>query len=433
MSTVKMNFDQILGAVKPMHSVNNGPVGSRVRKGMSNFYAFREAGIPYARTHDASFCTSYGGEHTVDVHRIYKNFDADETDPASYDFEVTDMYMEDILSVGTKPFFRLGASIEHGKKVGTYPPKDFHKWARICEHIIWHYTEELKMDIEYWEIWNEPDCTNPDGSNPCWQGTLQQFCDFFVVVYSHLKEKFPHLKIGGPAFCSVSRPEEKAPFFEALLKNDLALDFFSFHAYSKTPKQLGEKIDKARNLLTAYGMDDTELILNEWNYIKGWIGDDWIYTIRSEKGLKGASFVAGCMCIGQAKRLDNLMYYDARPCPMNGMFDTTFYTPLKGYYPFKMFNTLYQLGSIAQCQSDDDTVYAAAATDGEKCAVMVTYFEDEDEAPVKSVTLDLGKPGMAAIYLLDENHDMAQLAKVKTNGSMTLDMTLFATYLVVLE
>ena len=178
MSAITVNFDQILGTVKPMHSVNNGPVGSKVRLGMSNYNYFREAGIPYARTHDASFCTAYGGEHTVDVHRIFKNFDADENDPASYDFEVTDMYMEDILSVGTKPFFRLGASIEHGKKVGTYPPKDFHKWARICEHIIRHYTEALKMYIEYWEIWNEPDCTNRDGSNPCWQGTFDSFANF---------------------------------------------------------------------------------------------------------------------------------------------------------------------------------------------------------------------------------------------------------------
>ena len=64
---------------------------------------------------------------------------------------------------------------------------------------------------------------------------------------------------------------------------------------------------------------------------------------------------------------------------------------------------------------------------------MITYFEDEDEAPVKSVTVDLGRPGTAAIYLLDGEHDMAPLAKVKTNGRMTLDMTLFATYLITLE
>ena len=74
---------------------------------------------------------------------------------------------------GTKVFFRLGQTIEHGpKKYGALPPKDFAKWARICEHVIRHYNEGWGVDKEwttlnvawsnqfnivYWEIWNEPD------------------------------------------------------------------------------------------------------------------------------------------------------------------------------------------------------------------------------------------------------------------------------------
>ncbi len=46
------------------------------------------------------------------------------------------------LDAGTKTFFRLGQTIEHQiKKHGTIPPRDFKKWAVICEHIIRHYTE----------------------------------------------------------------------------------------------------------------------------------------------------------------------------------------------------------------------------------------------------------------------------------------------------
>ena len=68
---------------------------------------------------------------------------------------------------GTKPFYRLGQSIEHQtKKYGIYPPKDFKKWAKICEHIIRHYNEGwangYRMGIEYWEIWNEADLDQPD-------------------------------------------------------------------------------------------------------------------------------------------------------------------------------------------------------------------------------------------------------------------------------
>ena len=240
------------GPIKPMNAVNNGPAGSKVR-GTGNADAYAALEIPYARNHDASFYSPYGGEHIVDVHRIFKNFDADESDPASYVFGPTDNYVSETFAVGTKVFYRLGASIEHGYKQGTYPPADFHKWARICEHIIRHYTEGwadgFSYDIEYWEIWNEPECRNYDGSNPCWQGTDEQFIDFYEIAAKYLKSKFPHLKIGGPAFCSsqMDNPTRRM-FFEAVKERGIPLDFYSFHGYLKEPgkvKNLSEYAVKA--------------------------------------------------------------------------------------------------------------------------------------------------------------------------------------------
>ena len=81
MKEVKVNFGEYTGKIKPMHAVNNGPVGNRfnANKGSSNIPAYKAAGIPYARNHDAAHFNTYGGEHTVDVHAIFKNFDADES------------------------------------------------------------------------------------------------------------------------------------------------------------------------------------------------------------------------------------------------------------------------------------------------------------------------------------------------------------------
>lgn len=92
MHTLSVNFNETTGAVKPMHATNNGPrkgvgFGGRATNG---FQLWAEAGIPYVRTHDSSFCAIYGGEHTVDVHAVFPNFDADVNDPASYDFAITD-------------------------------------------------------------------------------------------------------------------------------------------------------------------------------------------------------------------------------------------------------------------------------------------------------------------------------------------------------
>lgn len=443
MSNVKVDFAKDLGKVKIMHSVNNGPAGSKLRGGFSNFKYFEEAQIPYARNHDASFYNGYGGEYTVDVHRIFRDFDADENLPESYDFEMTDEYLKDIESVGTKTFYRLGSRIEHEKKVGTYPPKDFHKWARICEHIIRHYTEGwangFKMDIEYWEIWNEPDCRNHDDTNPCWQGTREQFVELFTITVKHLKTCFPNLKIGGPAFMHSHQDEFNDLIFTALKKENLTIDFFSFHGYVNEPYKYYESGEHAYELLKKYGCEGkTELILNEWNYIRGWRNDEWAYTIRAEKGLKGSSFIAGTMCTGQKSKLDHMMYYDARPCGMNGMFDTTYLTPLKGYYPFKMYSKLYNMKNSVLSESDDDGIYTVAAADELGGGLMVTYFVDDDTAPSKEIKIDFenfknADGANVEFYLLDENHDMELVRNEKIaneNFSAYLNMNLYTTYFI---
>ena len=442
MATITVDFGKNRGAVRPMHAVNNGPAGSAVR-GTSNAEAFRAAGIPYARLHDSAFCTAYGGEFSVDVHRIFRDFAADENDPASYIFGPTDEYLANIAAAGAEPFYRLGAAIEHGYKYGTYPPADFAKWARVCEHIIRHYTEGwadgYTYTITYWEIWNEPDCRNYDGSTPCWQGTEAQFIDFFVTAYVHLKTRFPHLKFGGPAFASISGTDFILRLLRAVKRAGFDLDFFSFHGYFRRPDEVGESIAAARRCLDAADMRGTETILNEWNYIRGWRKEDWIYSLRSEKGIKGAAFDAAVMCVGQNSDLSMLMYYDARPCGMNGLFDTDFLQPLKGYYAFKMFDRLYRLKNAAEAVTDGETVYACAAgtRTGEK-AVLISRFDDDDGAPPEDVTILVrGADGAhkATVYLLDGDNDMRPVRgeTLPAGGALTLTLKNFDTVLLTFE
>ena len=141
-TTLKLDSNKIIQSIKPMNAVNNGPSRPRSSQSRGNFESYSAAGFPYARTHDANLCFDYGAPHTVDITAIFPDFDADENDPMSYDFVLTDEYIKTILESGTKVFYRLGQSIEHSKKkYGVLPPKDFNKWARICEHIILHFNE----------------------------------------------------------------------------------------------------------------------------------------------------------------------------------------------------------------------------------------------------------------------------------------------------
>lgn len=439
MTTIHIDFNKQNGKIKPMNAVNNGPTAPGVRNSYSNFYTYKEARIPYARNHDASFFSGYGGEHTVDVHRIFKNFDADVNDPASYIFEPTDQYVKTTFDAGTKVFYRLGASIEHGYKYGTRVPKDYLKWAQICEHIIRHYTEGwdngFQYDMEYWEIWNEPECHNADGSNPCWQGTDQEFIDFFAVAVKYLKECFPDKKIGGPALASIWSPIRE-DVLDRVAADKLPIDFLSYHWYGCDLKNLVETIKFGKEALAKRGLDHVETILNEWNYIKGWQGDTWKYSLQTERSLKGASFITGAMCIGQGLPLDMLMYYDARPCGMNGMFEHETYRCLKGYYSISAFSDLAALGTYVDCGYSNDHVYYTAATDNAESALLYTYFDDEEKESEKAVSFDinaLSDNTTAEIYVIDANNDLELVSTqdfTTKNFTIKIDTKLFSTVLV---
>lgn len=412
MNGFQVDFSQLTGPIKPMHSVNNGPDHKfSADQRISNLETYRAAGIPFARTHDASFFPNYGGEHTVDVHMIFPDFDADENDPANYDFDLTDDYMQVIALAGAKPFYRLGSKIEHTrKKYGTIPPKDFAKWARICEHIIRHYNEGwangFEMGIEYWEIWNEPDL-DPDDSihKRCWGGTRKQFFEFYNIAARHLKGCFPHLMIGGPALAGDMQWAE-----EFLAQLEFAPDFFSWHIYARQPEEIAQKAAAVRQMLDRHGYTATQSILNEWNYVKGWEGDEWIYSLKTERGLKGAAFIAATMALCQNAPVDMLMYYDARPCAMNGLYEMGNSSRcLKGYYSVKMFGELYKIGTQAKTEAGGE-IYGCAAAGENGCAAMFTRYADADEAPAAWTRVSLSglaKGARVEWYITDGEGDMA--------------------------
>ena len=101
------------------------------------------------------------------------------------------------MEYGVKPYFRLGVTIENQCVIKAYrihPPKDYAKWARVCEHIIRHYNEGwadgFHFDIRYWEIWNEPENRDVPHMNQMWTGTAGQYYELYDVTAKHLKKCF---------------------------------------------------------------------------------------------------------------------------------------------------------------------------------------------------------------------------------------------------
>lgn len=422
MSTVKIDYSKEIGNVKVMHAVNNGPVIAGKDQTRGNEHSYRAARIPYARVHDAAFFAGYGGEHTIDVHAIFPNFDADVNDPNSYDFACTDHYISQIISVGTQPFYRLGSKIEHGvKKYGTIMPPDFQKWAEVCEHIIRHYNEGwadgFSYNIKYWEIWNEPDLDPDDAVNKrCWSGSWAEYIRFYTIASKHLKSCFPHLKIGGPASCGDEKFMEL--FLQEISKEEnVPLDFLSWHWYWTEPSDVSIKATRIRKLLKLYGYGNAESILNEWNYVRSW-SKEFVYSIKQIIGMKGAAFTSAVMCAMQNNPdVDMLMYYDARPTGFNGLWDMYTYEELKGYYAFYTFANLYDLGTQVENISDDENIYVVAAKNGEGVGAVVTYYTENDNENSKYVTIDVNGYDMskAKIYLTDEKSQYCPYIKACFN------------------
>jgi len=413
MKEITVNLSEKTGTIKPMHAVNNGPVFSlrEGNKSTGNLNAYKEAGIPYARNHDASIYYYYGGEHIVDITAIFPDFSKDPYDEDSYDFYLTDEYLKGIEMGGAKCFYRLGQKIEHWKKkYNVNPPENFEKWAIICEHIIRHYNygwaNGFEMGLEYWEIWNEPDGCLVDKA--CWAGTIQQYFELYDITSKHLKKKFPELKIGGPALAYNLEVAE-----EFLKQLTAPLDFFSWHIYSDSIEDIMKMGEEVQKLLDKYGYSEAENILDEWNYLykQSWVGEEWAKTLRDVRNMRGAAYNGAVMCRSQKSPIDMLMYYDARPTTFNGMFHPEISSVcLKGYYPFKAFNELYKLGDEVKSETVQN-FYTCAARKDDEAAIMVVRYADSDSPELelkerlKINMYDFGK-AIVEYYVLNEEHDL---------------------------
>ncbi len=403
MKNITVDLTRSEGTINIMHAVNNGPA---ITEAGGNHEWFAKAGIPYARNHDASFNWCYGGDHTVDISAVFPDFDADANEEASYDFAATDMYVASCHSAGTTMFYRLGTRIEHEPvKRHIYPPKDFQKWAVVCEHIIRHYTEGwangFRYDMPYWEIWNEPDYLDH-----CWIGDAPTFYRLYHTAASHLKRCFPHLKIGGPAFTDNNLDTWIDGFLVHTVQHNTPLDFLSFHRYDRKPEKFAELIRDMRALVEKHAVR-CELILNEWNYNTGWTAEDYRISTSRRRSIISAAFAAAVMSLGHRERVDMLMYYDARPSCWNGLFDDL-NRPTKVYWSFYFFNKLYRMGSCVASSCEGSDLYTVAAADGRgKYSCLIARYNDAAGAPAEAVRIRLeGLQGANRIstYLLDENH-----------------------------
>ncbi len=426
MHKLHVDFSKVLGPIKPMHGVGQPPLSGT---STTKFHYLSDAAIPYSRLHDVGGW--FGGNMFVDIPNIFRDFDADENDPASYDFAFTDILISGLVEHNCMPVYRLGVTIENFHKIKAYriyPPKDFAKWARICEHIIRHYNEGwadgFHYNIQYWEIWNEPDSSVIIEDNPMWKGTPEQFFDLYRITSLHLRKCFGDtIKIGGYGACGfyavfdaaadgavaegklsmpdsemqalINRRKGYVKFFDRFIRfvkeENLPFDFFTYHSYANAVDTMKMQVYVEAEL-SKLGLERTEIHLNEWNPNAS----------LNDRGTgKAAANIAAMMCAMQNTRMDMMCYYDARihTSVYAGLFSPMTTLPLPSYYALKAFGQLYRLGSQVEAACEGEGLYAVAAVGEGGRGILVTNLKED-------AFVETNLPAGMQAYLIDDAHLM---------------------------
>lgn len=418
---VAIDFGKTTGAVKPVNSVGQPPyLGLR---NASLLHYLTEAGVTYSRLHDVG--GSFAKNVFVDIPNIFRDFNADENDPDSYDFTFTDLLLKNLVKAGVEPYYRLGVSIENDSGIKAYrifPPSDYAKWAHICEHIILHYNygwaDGFHFGVSHWEIWNEPENYEDPLENQMWRGTFEQYMELYSVVAPYLKERFPELMIGGYAstgfkaitkdYKNTAKDKSRREYFLTCFHKFLAaaaeyhwpLDFFSFHSYSAVP-YLQDQIMYVRKTLDEYGFCNTQMSLNEWLPAPS---KDKLGTARQ------AAEIAAGMLIFQKGPVDDAELYDARITggTYGPLFQPETWLPRKAYWSLKMFGELKALGTSVEIPQMPDGIYVGAAADMKgRATLMISNLSG------KTWKNNLRWSGyeVESVALLDDNHNMTDVSK----------------------
>lgn len=151
-------------------------------------------------------------------------------------------------------------------------------------------------------------------------------------------------------------------FFTRLKETGAPIHFFSWHCYSDVRTIVA--MDKwIHNEPAALGYGELETHLNEWDPFANELGTG-----------HHAAELAAVMIAMQNANPSLCCIYDMRiaNAPYCPLFNPIKCKPIQGYYTMVAFNTLFRLGEQVALSCDTEGLYALAASDGERHALLIS-------------------------------------------------------------
>lgn len=200
-------------------------------------------------------------DHIYDFYEIVTGF------PGNFqvDFTKLDLVLNDIRSVGATPYISLSympPALSNGDIVGA--PVNYSDWQKLVQQTIQHVSGDLSFIDVYYEVWNEPDLFGG------WKyyGS-KNYLDLYAAAArgAAAAKNTQAFKIGGPATTSLYKS-----WIDALLsftsKNNLRIDFISWHRYTYDLDQYRVDLAQARTWVAAYPQYNGQLEyqITEWGH-----------------------------------------------------------------------------------------------------------------------------------------------------------------------
>lgn len=427
-ATVKVDFSVPMGKIKPLHGMCNGPVSY----GADISRLFREIGVPSVRFDCTDTAVS---AYAIDVSRIFKDPDADPSDPANYDFSVTDKYVEAAYLAGARVIYRLGESVDPFGAVSAKKDFDIEILSRVCVNIIKHYNDGWARGYYYgidrFDILNiERDLTD---------GEVDETFEKYRHLAGAVKLYDDNLKVGGMSFDLFGG--EAKDFLRYCRKKHAPLDFVTVDCFCGDPRAAYERAFDLFRQIRTLGYEDVEIIVGKWSFADASIlGETTLNKVLlgngekhsamrkelfgAQRTVKGAAFSAAFLLeMLRADGIASCYFYDAQPMlsPFCAVADR-FGEAEKPFYVFETFGELYRAKNAALCEVcelDDYAhtgIYAAAAlSDSGECYVMISSFGG-------CGTVDLRLDGIpddlytADVYMLDGVKNMEKCNSVPLSG-----------------
>lgn len=203
------------------------------------------------------------GPQTIRLDHIYDGYDVvrrDEAGQLEFHWVRLDEIVGSIRASGATPMLALSympPAIASSDIVSQ--PGDWNEWALVVQKTMEHYSGELNIPNVAYEVWNEPDLFG--GWKTYGGKNYLELYRYSAIGASRARTNQPFL-LGGPAITAayVNWTKNLLTFVE---KNNLRLDFFSWHRYHKNPDQYLNDFQMIATIASRFSRPIPKLFITE--------------------------------------------------------------------------------------------------------------------------------------------------------------------------